>query len=80
MAMGKVIKKDANPGFFAQGGKTKMFGHMTACPQKPFQTAQEGGFAGDSGGKWGKGGTTKMFGKGHANPAPKNLSIKDTQG
>jgi len=75
--MGKVIKKDANPGFFAQGGKTKMFGHMTAGPQTPFVTAQVK--AGD-GGKWGKGGSTKMFGKGHANPAPKNLSIKDTQG
>ena len=74
--MGKVIKKSDNPGFFAQGGKTKMFGERHAGPQTPGQSATM--TTGD-GGKFAVGGKTKMFGKGHANQAPSGVSIKSSQ-
>lgn len=74
--MGKTIKSDANPGFFAQGGKTKMFGPQHAGPQNPDTSAHD--TSGD-GGKFAKGGTAKMFGKGHASPALSGVSAKNSQ-
>lgn len=79
--MGKTIKSDANPGFFAQGGKTKMFGRQFADPQTPGTSAQETDSSESSKGqqKFAKGGTTKMMGKGHAAPALPGVSAKNSQ-
>lgn len=72
----KVIKRSDNPDFFAQGGKTGMFGPQHAGPQKSGGSSQDK--AGD-GGKFAAGGSGKMFGKGSAKPALAGQSGKESQ-
>jgi hypothetical protein len=87
-----MIKSGARPDFFAQGGKTPMFGRGTAHEVIPGISGKEsnGGSSGEKAerkgeGAYGKdvrypeGGTTKMFGKGHAGKMTPFFSGKQTQ-
>ena len=75
--MAKVESSSARPEFFAQGGKTKMFGKQHAGPAKAGDSTN-GDKSGD-GGEWAAGGKTKMFGKGHASPAVAGHTAKASQ-
>jgi hypothetical protein len=75
--MAKVVKKSDDPGFFAHGGKTKMFGKGSAGPAKPDISGKESNDLG--GGEWAKGGSTKMFGKGSAGFKVPGISGKESQ-
>jgi hypothetical protein len=75
--MGKVIKKSANPGFFAEGGSTKMFGKGGAAPAPAGQNAYES--QPGVGAKFAEGGKGHMFGKGHANEMQAGQSAKSSQ-
>ena len=87
-----MIKSDARPEFFAQGGKTAMFGRGTAHEAISGISGKEsnGGSSGEKAerkgeGAYGKdvryaeGGTTKMFGKGHAGKMTPFVSGKQSQ-
>lgn len=65
MAKSKVMSSRA--GSFAKGGSGKMFGKMSAGPQKPEKTFG----AGRGGGKFAKGGSGHMVGKQSAKTAGK---------
>ena len=84
--MAKVIKnkndkQDSDPGFFAQGGKTKMFGKGTSFEAKEGvsgkPTNAEGAVASET---FLQGGHGKMFGKGHANMKVPGISGKASNG
>lgn len=73
--MGKVIKKDARPDFFAQGGTTKMFPRQYAGEAEPGQSATSN----EPHKKFAEGGKTHMFGKGHADKMTPGVSGKQSQ-
>jgi hypothetical protein len=75
--MGKVLKKSANPGFFAQGGKTHMFGKGGADEAPSGQSAPTS--KPGPGAKFAAGGKGHMFGKGHANEMTPGQSAKSSQ-
>ena len=83
--MAKVIKKGEDPGFFAKGGKTKMFGRGHASKREPdisgksSQGSDDGQSMGGEGIKAAKGGTGKMFGKGHAGHRVAGITGKASQ-
>jgi hypothetical protein len=90
--MGKVEKCESRPDFYAQGGKTPMFGRGTAHPQASGVSGKEsnGGSSGQKAerkgeGAYGKdvryaeGGSGHMFGKGHAGKKTPFVSGKETQ-
>jgi hypothetical protein len=75
--MAKGIKKSEDPGFFAHGGKTKMFGKGSAGPAKAAISGKESNDLG--GGEWAKGGSQHMFGKGSAGQKTPGVSGKESQ-
>jgi hypothetical protein len=75
--MVKVIKKSDDPGFYPQGGKTKMFGRGYTGKITPGQTGKDS--QGSENGKWPEGGSTKMFGKGSAGHKTPGVSGKESQ-
>lgn len=91
--MGKVIKSGERPGFFAQGGDTKMFGKGYATPARSDFSGKEsqGSNVGmtpekpyehesyTDGVKYAKGGDGKMFGPGKAGKKVPGVSGKETQ-
>lgn len=83
--MAKVIKRAEDPGFFAQGGKTKMFGkgHSSPMPDSVSGKQNQGSDSGKSAGEGVKvaegGGSNRMFGKGHAGHKVPGVSGKESQ-
>lgn len=75
--MAKVLSKSEDAGFFAQGGKTKMFGKGTAHKAIAGQSDKDDN--GGNGDKWACGGNTKMFGKGNAGHKVPGISGKADQ-
>ena len=75
--MGKVIKSSDSPGFFAQGGKGKMFGKGGAGKVSPGQSGKESNAPPGSSAKFAEGGSGKMFGKQSANKMPSGQSGKN---
>lgn len=83
--MAKVMKRSDDPGFFPQGGKTKMFGKGHASPAmdsvsgKPNQGSDTGKSAGEGVKMAEGGGSNRMFGKGHAGHKVAGVSGKESQ-
>jgi hypothetical protein len=67
IVMGKVEKQSSDPGFFAKGGKGKMFGKGEAGEAESGQSGKESQTPPGGGDKFASGGKTKMFGKQTAN-------------
>jgi hypothetical protein len=79
IVMGKVIKSGASPGFFAAGGKTKMFGKGEAGEAASGQSGKESQTPPGGGDKFASGGKGHMFGKGSAGKKVPGVSGKETQ-
>jgi hypothetical protein len=77
--MGKVESRSEKPDFFAQGGKTKMFGKGTAGRAAEGVSGKESNSPAGGGDKFASGGSGKMFGKGHAGKKTPGVSGKETQ-
>jgi hypothetical protein len=77
--MGRVISSGDKPGFFAQGGKTKMFGKGTAGEATEGVSGKESNSPSGGSDKWASGGKGKMFGKGSAGKKVPGISGKATQ-
>jgi hypothetical protein len=77
--MAKIVKKSDDPGFFAQGGKTKMFGKGTAGHAEDSVSGKASNSPSGGSDEWAKGGTTKMFGKGSAGHKTPGVSGKESQ-
>jgi len=75
--MPKVKSRSDDPGFFGQGGKTKMFGRGTSSPAEPGQSGKSSNSGKDE--KWPEGGKSRMFGKGRAGHAVPGQSGKSSQ-
>jgi hypothetical protein len=67
--MGKVEKRSEDPGFFAKGGKGKMFGKGEAGEAESGQSGKDSQTPPGGGDKFASGGKTKMFGKQTASKA-----------
>jgi hypothetical protein len=79
IVMGKVISSGDKPGFFAQGGKTKMFGKGTAGDAAEGVSGKESNSPAGGSAKFASGGKTGMFGKGQAGKKVPGISGKATQ-
>jgi hypothetical protein len=79
IVMPKVISSGDRPGFFAQGGKTKMFGKGTAGEAAEGVSGKESNSPAGGGDKFAKGGSGHMFGKGSAGKKVPGISGKATQ-
>jgi hypothetical protein len=79
IVMGKVISSGARPGFFAAGGKTKMFGKGTAGEAAEGVSGKESNSPAGGGAKFASGGKGHMFGKGSAGKKVPGVSGKQTQ-
>lgn len=83
--MAKIVKRSEDPGFFPQGGRTKMFskGHASAMPDSVSGKQNQGSDDGQSAGEGVKvakgGGSNRMFGKGHAGHKTAGVSGKESQ-
>lgn len=90
--MPKVMKRSESPDFFAQGGKTKMFGkgHTGRAPAGVAGKQSQAGGDGEGpdenmaegygkGFEFAEGGSGGMFGKGHAGKKVPGISGKATQ-
>jgi hypothetical protein len=73
-----VTKRSDDPGFFAHGGKTKMFGKGHTGESEAGVSGKASNEAG-GGEKYACGGSTKMFGKGHAGLRTPGISGKPDQ-
>jgi hypothetical protein len=77
--MAKVVKKSDDPGFFAQGGKTKMFGKGTAGHAEDSVSGKASNSPPGGSAKFASGGNNKMFGKGSAGHKTPGVSGKESQ-
>ena len=77
--MAKVIKSGSQPGFFASGGKTKMFGKGTAGRAESDVSGKASNSPSGGSEKFASGGSGKMFGKGHAGKVTPGVSGKQSQ-
>jgi hypothetical protein len=77
--MAKVVKKSDDPGFFAKGGKTKMFGKGEVGKITAGQTGKDSNAPSGGGAKWAAGGSNHMFGKGSAGQKTPGVSGKESQ-
>jgi hypothetical protein len=77
--MGKVESQSEKPEFFAQGGKTHMFGKGTAGEAAEGQSGKESNSPPGGSDKFASGGKTHMFGKGSAGKKVPGISGKATQ-
>jgi hypothetical protein len=71
------MSRSDDPGFFGQGGKTKMFERGTAHDVEPGVSGKARNGGSDK--KWPEGGRGKMFGKGHAGHKEPGISGKASQ-
>jgi hypothetical protein len=74
--MGKVISSGDKPGFFAAGGKGKMFSKGHAGRAAEGQSGKESNSPPGGSEKFASGGSGKMFGKQSANKATPGQSGK----
>lgn len=77
--MAHVTKQSSDPGFFAKGGETKMFGKGHTGESEEGVSGKSSNAGKGGGDKWACGGSNKMFGKGHAGLKEPGISGKADQ-